>query len=214
MTLEKKFKNQSDKLDESSSESEEEMIKEDKSKNKNVSKVSSTGKKQRTPAQIENTKRMIALNKERREKKALEKQSEKAKADKVKAKKDTQYKKDYYKKTKKGAYEPPPENQEIDEENVEVIKVVKGVRRLKPKPKRVIIEQVEESDDEESSSEESSEEEAPPPPKMKRSKNIEKTKPKPRQRKQKDYDEYDEPPTPQPQPLYRPIIQKPKLSFV
>ena len=56
---------------------------------------------------------------------------------------------------------------------------------------------------------------------MKRSKNIEKQKPrapartegsKPRQRKQKDYDEYDEPPTPQ--PLYRPIIQKPKLSFV
>ena len=65
--------------------------------------------------------------------------------------------------------------------------MVKGVRRLKPKPKRVIIEQVEESDDEESSSEESSEEEPLPPPKMKRSKNIEKTKPKPRQRKQKDH---------------------------
>lgn len=210
MTLEKKFKNQSDKLDESSSESEEEIIQEDKSKNKNVSKVSSTGKKQRTPAQIENTKRMIALNKERREKKALEKQTEKAKAEKVKAKKDTQYKKDYYKKTKKGAYEPPPENEEIDEEKVEVIKIAKGIRRLKPKPKRVIIEEVEESDDEEESS--SEEEEALPPPKMKRSKNIEKAKPKSRQRKQKEYDEYDEPQTPQ--PLQQPIIQKPKLSFV
>lgn len=212
MTLEKKFKNKSDKLDESSSESEEEMIKPEKTKNKNVSKVSSTGKKERTPAQIANTKRLIALNKERKQKRDLEKQTEKAKADKVKAKKDTQYKKDYYKKTKKGAYEPPPENEEIDEEKVEIVKIAKGIRRLKPKPKRVIIEEVEESDDEESSSEESSEEEAPPPPKMKRSKNIEKQKPKPRQRKQKDYDEYDEPPTPQ--PLYRPIIQKPKLSFV
>ena len=78
MTLEKKFKNKSVKLDESSSESEEELIKPEKTKNKNVSKVSKS-KKERTPAQIANTQRLIALNKERREKKALEKQIEKAK---------------------------------------------------------------------------------------------------------------------------------------
>ena len=73
MTLEKKFKNKSDKLDESSSESEEEMIKPEKTKNKNVSKVSSTGKKERTPAQIANTKRLIALNKERKQKRSIQK---------------------------------------------------------------------------------------------------------------------------------------------
>ena len=164
MSLEKKFKNKSDKLDESSSESEEEMIKPEKTKNKNVSKVSSTGKKERTPAQIANTKRLIALNKERKQKRDLEKQTEKAKADKKKALANTQYKKDQYKNKKEGAAKEESEEDEIDEEKVEVIKIAKGIRRLKPrapartegsKPKRVIKEKVEESDDKKSSSEES-----------------------------------------------------------